>query len=184
MLATGRMVEIGEAVGIIAAQSIGEPGTQLTMRTFHYGGTATRGTESSRHVANHSGKIKFLNVAAVENKDGETVAISRTGKLVILDARQREKERYSVAYGSHLLVEDGQDVDPGTPLVEWDPFTSSILTAIAGKVKFHDLVEGENDRAARFGQTHPDPRGGWQGARQEQGNEALSAADRFAPFGR
>jgi DNA-directed RNA polymerase subunit beta' len=146
MLATGRMVEIGEAVGIIAAQSIGEPGTQLTMRTFHYGGTATRGTESSRHVANHLGKIKFLNIAAVVNNEGETVAISRTGKLVILDERQREKERYSVAYGSHLLVEDGQDVEPGTPLVEWDPFTSSILTAIKGKVKFHDLVEGENVR--------------------------------------
>jgi DNA-directed RNA polymerase subunit beta' len=146
MLATGRMVEIGEAVGIIAAQSIGEPGTQLTMRTFHYGGTATRGTESSRHVANHQGKIKFLNIAAVVNNEGETVAISRTGKLVILDERQREKERYSVAYGSHLLVEDGQGVDPGVALVEWDPFTSSILTAIKGKVKFHDLVEGENVR--------------------------------------
>ncbi len=146
MLASGRMVEIGEAVGIIAAQSIGEPGTQLTMRTFHYGGTATRGTESSRHMANHAGKIKFLNIAAVENKDGATVAISRTGKLVIHDERQREKERYSVAYGSHLLVEDGQEVEPGTALVEWDPFTSSILTAIAGKVKYHDLVEGENVR--------------------------------------
>jgi DNA-directed RNA polymerase subunit beta' len=146
MLATGRMVEIGEAVGIIAAQSIGEPGTQLTMRTFHYGGTATRGGDSSRHVANHFGKVKFLNVAAVANKDGETVAISRTGKLVILDDRQREKERYSVAYGSHLLVEDGADVDPGAPLVEWDPFTSSILTAIKGKVHFHDLIEGENVR--------------------------------------
>jgi DNA-directed RNA polymerase subunit beta' len=146
MLASGRMVEIGEAVGIIAAQSIGEPGTQLTMRTFHYGGTATRGTESSRHVANHIGKIKFLNVAAVVNKDGKKVAISRTGKLVILDERQREKERYSVAYGSYLQVEDGQDVEPGTPLVEWDPFTSAILTAIAGKVQFHDLVEGENVR--------------------------------------
>ena len=140
------MVEIGEAVGIIAAQSIGEPGTQLTMRTFHYGGTATRGTESSRHVANHLGKIKFLNIAAVVNNEGETVAISRTGKLVILDERQREKERYSVAYGSHLLVEDGQEVEPGHALVEWDPFTSSILTAIKGKVKFHDLVDGENVR--------------------------------------
>ncbi|MEJ2188464.1 MAG: DNA-directed RNA polymerase subunit beta', partial [Acidobacteriota bacterium] len=146
MLASGRMVEIGEAVGIIAAQSIGEPGTQLTMRTFHYGGTATRGTDQSRHVANHMGRVKFLNVAAVVNKDGETVAISRTGKLVILDERQREKERYSVAYGSHLLVVDGQEVDAGTPLVEWDPFTSAILTAISGKVEFHDLVEGENVR--------------------------------------
>ncbi|MCP4897106.1 MAG: DNA-directed RNA polymerase subunit beta' [bacterium] len=146
MLATGRMVEIGEAVGIIAAQSIGEPGTQLTMRTFHYGGTATRGGDDSQHLANNSGKVKYLNVAAVVNMDGKRVAISRTGKLVILDARQREKERYSVAYGSHLLVDDGQDVDPGTPLVAWDPFTSSILTAIAGKVHFIDLVEGENVR--------------------------------------
>ena len=146
MLASGRGVEIGEAVGIIAAQSIGEPGTQLTMRTFHYGGTATRGGEQSHHVATHVGKVKFLNVSTVINKDGERVAISRTGKLVILDQRQREKERYSVAYGSHLQVEDGADVVPGQPLVEWDPFTSSILTAISGKVQFHDLVEGENVR--------------------------------------
>ncbi len=146
MLASGRMVEIGEAVGIIAAQSIGEPGTQLTMRTFHYGGTATRGGDQSQHVANHTGTVKYLNVASVMNKDSQQIAISRTGKVVILDERQREKERYSVAYGSHLLVEDGADAVPGTPLVEWDPFTSSILTAISGKVKFHDLVEGENVR--------------------------------------
>jgi DNA-directed RNA polymerase subunit beta' len=146
MLATGRMVEIGEAVGIIAAQSIGEPGTQLTMRTFHYGGTATRGGDQSQHVANHAGKVRYLNVQTVVNKDGQRIAISRTGKLVILDERQREKERYSVAYGSRLLAEDDQDVDPGTPLVEWDPFTSAILTAVAGKVKFIDLVEGENVR--------------------------------------
>jgi len=146
MLARGRLVEIGEAVGIIAAQSIGEPGTQLTMRTFHYGGTATRGGESSRHVASHAGIIKYLNVATVINKEKQRVAISRSGKLVIVDDKGREKERYSVAYGSHLLVEDGQAVDPGTPLVEWDAFTSSILTAIAGKVEFVDLVEGENVR--------------------------------------
>jgi len=195
MLASGRMVEIGEAVGIIAAQSIGEPGTQLTMRTFHYGGTATRGTESSRHVANHPGKIKFLNVAAVVNKDGETVAISRTGKVVILDVRQREKERYSVAYGSHLLVVDGQEVESGTPLIEWDPFTSAILTAIAGKVEFHDLVEGENVREEidkLTGHAHKiviEPLGSGkriptleiQGPRQEKGDQALPAADWFPP---
>ncbi len=146
MLATGRLVEIGEAVGIIAAQSIGEPGTQLTMRTFHYGGTATRGGERSQHVASHPGTVKYLSVATVLNKEGQRVAISRAGKLVILDERGREKERYSVAYGSHLLVEDGQSVDAGTPLVEWDPFTTSILTAIEGTVEFVDLVEGENVR--------------------------------------
>ncbi len=146
MLAGGRMVEMGEAVGIIAAQSIGEPGTQLTMRTFHYGGTATRGGDQSRHVASHAGVVKFLNVATVVNNEGQRVAISRTGKLVIVDGRGREKERYSVAYGSHLLIDEGQEVEPGTPLVEWDPFTSSILTAIKGKVHFIDLVEGENVR--------------------------------------
>ncbi|NOZ95646.1 MAG: DNA-directed RNA polymerase subunit beta' [Acidobacteria bacterium] len=146
MLARGRLVEIGEAVGIIAAQSIGEPGTQLTMRTFHYGGTATRGGESSRHVASHAGTIKYLNVATVINKEKQRVAISRSGKLVIVDGKGREKERYSVAYGSHLLVEDGETVEPGTPLVEWDAFTSSILTAISGTVEFVDLVEGENVR--------------------------------------
>jgi len=146
MLATSRMVEMGEAVGIIAAQSIGEPGTQLTMRTFHYGGTATRGGEQSRHVANHAGRLKYLNVVTVVNKEGERIAISRTGKLVILDERKREKERYSVAYGSHLLIDDEAQVEPGIPLVEWDPFTSSILTAIAGTVKYIDLVEGENVR--------------------------------------
>jgi DNA-directed RNA polymerase subunit beta' len=146
MLATARMVEIGEAVGIIAAQSIGEPGTQLTMRTFHYGGTATRGGEHSRHVANHAGRVKYLNVVTVINKDDQRIAISRTGKVVILDERKREKERYSVAYGSHILVEDGTEVEPGVPLVAWDPFTSSILTAIAGAVKYIDLVEGENVR--------------------------------------
>jgi len=146
MLARGRLVEIGEAVGIIAAESIGEPGTQLTMRTFHYGGTATSGGEQSRHVAGHPGKVRFINVATVVNKEGQKVAISRTGKVVIIDGRGREKERYSVAYGSHLLVEDGQEIDAGTPLVEWDPFTSSVLTAIPGTVHFIDLVEGENVR--------------------------------------
>jgi DNA-directed RNA polymerase subunit beta' len=146
MLATGRMVEIGEAVGIIAAQSIGEPGTQLTMRTFHYGGTATRGGDQSQHMATHAGRVEFLNIETVTNKEGHQVAISRTGKVVIRDERQREKERYSVAYGSHLLVEPGTEVEPGTPLVAWDPFTSAILTAIPGSISFIDLVEGENVR--------------------------------------
>ncbi|MCD4748756.1 MAG: DNA-directed RNA polymerase subunit beta' [Thermoanaerobaculales bacterium] len=146
MLARGRMVEIGEAVGIIAAQSIGEPGTQLTMRTFHYGGTATRGGDRTQHVANHAGQVKFLNVVTVVNQEGRRIAVSRSGKLVILDERQREKERYSIAYGSNILVEDGAMVEPGTILVEWDPFTSSILTAIGGKATFIDLVEGENVR--------------------------------------
>jgi DNA-directed RNA polymerase subunit beta' len=146
MLASGKMVEIGEAVGVIAAQSIGEPGTQLTMRTFHYGGTASRVTEQSKHSAKNPGTVKFLNVATVERKDGGFVAINRNGKILIVDNKGREKERYSIVYGSTIKVRDGQEVVPGQELVEWDPFTSAILTEVGGKVAFRDIVEGENLR--------------------------------------
>jgi DNA-directed RNA polymerase subunit beta' len=146
MLATGRLVEIGEAVGVIAAQSIGEPGTQLTMRTFHYGGTASRVTEQSRHAAKNPGKVKFLNVSTVQRKDGGLVVVNRNGKITILDNKGREKERYSVVYGSYLKVEDSQDVSPGQELVEWDPFTSAILSEVGGRVEYKDILEGENLR--------------------------------------
>ncbi len=145
-LATGRTVEIGEAVGVIAAQSIGEPGTQLTMRTFHYGGTASRVSEQSKHAAKNPGIVKFINVSTVESKRGDLVVINRSGKLVITDPKGRERERYALTYGSHLLVREGQSVEPGAELVEWDPFTSAILTEVAGKAEFHDIVEGENLR--------------------------------------
>jgi len=145
-LATGRLVEIGEAVGVIAAQSIGEPGTQLTMRTFHYGGTASRVSEQSKHAAKNPGTVKFLNVNTVESKEGDLVVINRNGKLVIIDPRGRELERYALAYGSHLLTHEGDEVEPGRELVEWDPFTSSVLTEIAGKARYHDISEGENLR--------------------------------------
>ena len=146
MLATGKMVEIGEAVGVIAAQSIGEPGTQLTMRTFHYGGTASRVTEQSKHAAKNPGTVRFLNVATVERKDGNLVVVNRNGKITIVDNKGREKERYSVVYGSTIKVSDGQEVVPGQELVEWDPFTSAILTEVGGKIAFRDIVEGENLR--------------------------------------
>jgi DNA-directed RNA polymerase subunit beta' len=145
-LASGKMVEIGEAVGVIAAQSIGEPGTQLTMRTFHYGGTASRVSEQSKHVAKNPGKVRFLNVSTVESKRGDLVVVNRQGKLVIVDEKGRERERYALTYGSHLLVYDGQDVEPNSELVTWDPFTSAILSEIAGKVELQDIVEGENVR--------------------------------------
>ena len=145
-LATGRMVEIGEAVGVIAAQSIGEPGTQLTMRTFHYGGTASRVSEQSKHMAKNPGIVKFLNVNTVESRRGSLVVINRSGKLVITDEKGRERERYALTYGSQLLVHEGTEVQPGADLVTWDPFTSAILTEIGGKVEFHDVVEGENVR--------------------------------------
>jgi DNA-directed RNA polymerase subunit beta' len=145
-LATGNVVDIGEAVGVIAAQSIGEPGTQLTMRTFHYGGTASRVSEQSKHHVKNPGRVKFLNVRTVESKDGDLVVINRNGKLVIVDDKGRELERYALTYGSHLLTREGDDVDPGQAVVEWDPFTSALLTEIAGKVEFRDIVEGENVR--------------------------------------
>src|SRR4029079_1691049 len=145
-LATGKMVEIGEAVGVIAAQSIGEPGTQLTMRTFHYGGTASRVSEQSKHISKNPGIVKFLNVNTVESKRGALVVINRSGKLIITDEKGRERERYALTYGSHLLAHEGAQVERGTELVTWDPFTYAILSEIAGKVEFQDIVEGENAR--------------------------------------
>jgi DNA-directed RNA polymerase subunit beta' len=144
-LATGALVDIGEAVGVIAAQSIGEPGTQLTMRTFHYGGTA-RVSEAAKHVAKNPGIIKLLNATRVRKKDGTEVVVNRNSKLVLLDAKGREKERYSLAYGSTLKVTEGEEVKPGQLLVTWDPFASPILSEIAGAISYRDIVEGENLR--------------------------------------
>jgi DNA-directed RNA polymerase subunit beta' len=140
-LATGRPVEIGEAVGVIAAQSIGEPGTQLTMRTFHIGGTA-RLEESSKHEARQDGTIKFLDLQTVKSRKGERIAMNRNGSLIIMDDRGREVARYQIVYGAHILVEDGQRVTQDQLLATWDPFTFAILTEVAGHVKFQDLKEG------------------------------------------
>ncbi|MCB1008066.1 MAG: DNA-directed RNA polymerase subunit beta', partial [Acidobacteria bacterium] len=119
---------------------------QLTMRTFHYGGTASRVSEQSKHEAKNPGIVRFLNVATVESKSGDLVVVNRNGKLVIVDQKGRERERYALAYGSRLHVREGQEVEPGADLVEWDPFTSSILSELAGKIEFRDIVEGENVR--------------------------------------
>ncbi|MEP7010978.1 MAG: DNA-directed RNA polymerase subunit beta' [Acidobacteriota bacterium] len=145
-LASGKMVEIGEAVGVIAAQSIGEPGTQLTMRTFHYGGTASRVSEQSKHAAKNPGWVKFLNVSTVESKRGALIVVNRNGKLLITDEKGRERERYALTYGSQLLIHEGAEVKPGTELVTWDPFTYAILSEIGGKIEYQDIVEGENVR--------------------------------------
>jgi DNA-directed RNA polymerase subunit beta' len=141
-LGSGRMVELGEAVGVIAAQSIGEPGTQLTMRTFHIGGTASRVNEQSRVEAKNAGTVRFINLATVRSKQNDLVTMNRSGALVIMDSRGREKERYVVIYGAKLKVEDGAQVEPGQALLEWDPYTFAILTEIGGTVKFKDLQEG------------------------------------------
>ena len=141
-LAHGRLVELGLAVGVIAAQSIGEPGTQLTMRTFHIGGTASRVSEQSTLETKHAGTVKFQAIQVAEKKDGALIVMNRTGSLVIQDAKGHDRERYAVVYGAHLRVKDGQEVEPGQVLVEWDPYTFSILTEQAGTVKFKDIIEG------------------------------------------
>jgi DNA-directed RNA polymerase subunit beta' len=141
-LATGRMVERGEAVGVIAAQSIGEPGTQLTMRTFHIGGAATRVSEQSTQDAKSDGYAKFLNIQTVRNKQGDLVAMNRIGILAVVDEKGREKERYQVVYGAKIRVNDGDKVSANQILLEWDPYTFSILTEVSGTIHFRDLVEG------------------------------------------
>jgi DNA-directed RNA polymerase subunit beta' len=140
-LATGRPVEIGEAVGVIAAQSIGEPGTQLTMRTFHIGGTA-RLEESSKHEARQDGTVKYVDLQTVRSRKGERIAMNRNGALTIIDDRGREVARYQIVYGAHIQVEDGQRVVQDQLLATWDPFTFAILTEVAGHVKYQDLKEG------------------------------------------
>src|SRR5271163_1088992 len=141
-LATGRFVEMGEAVGVIAAQSIGEPGTQLTMRTFHIGGTATRVTEQSKVEARNNGFVKFIDLKVVEGRGKILIAMNRSGLIAVVDEKGREKERHHVVYGARLKVEDGQPVTLGQVMVEWDPYTFSILTETAGTVQFKDLQAG------------------------------------------
>ena len=141
-LGTGRLAELGEAVGIIAAQSIGEPGTQLTMRTFHIGGTASRVVEASKHEAKSAGLVKYHNLRTVVNRDGDLVATNRNGEIGVADERGRERERYPVVYGAKIKVKADQKIKTRTVLVEWDPFTNPILTEFTGRVEYQDIVEG------------------------------------------
>ena len=141
-LATGKMVDLGEATGVIAAQSIGEPGTQLTMRTFHIGGTASRTAEQSTEEANSQGIIRLRNVQYVTNRDGDLVAMNRNGMMIIVDDAEREKERYAIASGAIIKVKEGQKIKPGQLLLEWDPYTHSTLTEFGGRVEFRDIIEG------------------------------------------
>ena len=141
-LATGRMVEEGQAVGIIAAQSIGEPGTQLTMHTFHVGATATHVGKDSRQTAKSDGFAEYANVNPIRDKSGQLVAMSRNGFIAVVDSKGRERERYQVVYAARLRVEDGEEVVREQVLLEWDPFTRSILTESEGVCRFCDLQEG------------------------------------------
>jgi len=146
-LATGRLVERGLAVGVIAAQSIGEPGTQLTMRTFHIGGTASRVADQSTLETRHKGTVRFDGLLAVEGREqkdasGRTlIAMNRSGSINVLDEKGVVRERYSVVYGARLKVRDGDKVEKGQILVEWDPYTFSILTEAGGTVRFKDIID-------------------------------------------
>jgi DNA-directed RNA polymerase subunit beta' len=141
-LATGRLVELGEAVGVLAAQSIGEPGTQLTMRTFHIGGTATRLAEQTTLENKFAGTVQFHNIRTVRNAAADLVVMNRNGSMSIVDEKGRKKEVYQVVYGARLKVQDGKQVAPGATLAEWDPFTSVILSEASGRVVVRDVIEG------------------------------------------
>ncbi|MCE5327821.1 MAG: DNA-directed RNA polymerase subunit beta', partial [Planctomycetaceae bacterium] len=148
-LSTQALVEEGMAVGIIAAQSIGEPGTQLTMRTFHTGGVATRAVVASDVVATAGGTVQYRELNAVEagsGKERRIVALKRNGELAIIDDKDRELDKYKVPYGATILVKDGDKVKIGQQLVAWDPHRTPILAEAAGAVKFQDVEEGETVR--------------------------------------
>jgi DNA-directed RNA polymerase subunit beta' len=140
-LGHGTPVSMGEAIGILAAQSIGEPGTQLTMRTFHIGGTASRRVEQSIHVARGKGKVHFDNPKLVVDRQGELVNLSRQAELVLVSEKGIERERYPLTYGAHIKVKEGQAVEAGQVLAEWDPFTNAMLTEVGGRIKFGDIMD-------------------------------------------
>ena len=141
-LARGTPVNIGEAVGVIAAQSIGEPGTQLTMRTFHIGGAAQRGAEVSNVEASHDGTVQIKNRNVVQNSSGVLVVMSRNCEMLLADDKGRERARFRVPYGARLLVDDGATVKRQQKLAEWDPYTLPIITERSGKVEYLDLLDG------------------------------------------
>jgi len=141
-LSTGRLVSNGEAIGVIAAQSIGEPGTQLTMRTFHIGGAAQKTTVQSSAITSYAGIMKLVHKNLVVDSSGKNILMSRNCEAVILDINNIERARYKVPYGARLLIEDGESVKPGDKIAEWDPFTVPIIVEKSGKASFVDLVEG------------------------------------------
>jgi len=142
-LGRGHLVNIGEAIGVIAAQSIGEPGTQLTMRTFHIGGAASRATAVDNVQAKHAGTLRLHNLKTIEKPNGDLVAVSRSGELAVADSETgRERERYKVPYGATIKATAGDEVDAGAVVANWDPHTRPIVTEVAGKVVFENMEEG------------------------------------------
>ncbi len=141
-LARGHEVNVGEAVGVMAAQSIGEPGTQLTMQTFHIGGAASRATAIDNIQVKHGGEVRLHNLKTVQRTTGELVAVSRSGEIAIADEHGRERERYKLPYGAVILVSEDARVDAGRMIAQWDPHTHPIITEVAGKVVFEQMEEG------------------------------------------
>ena len=146
-MSTGDMVEEGMAVGIIAAQSIGEPGTQLTMRTFHIGGTASREVEDSDIKARKDGRVKFARIRSVVNAEGRNVVLARNGEVVILDPKERELERYVIPNGATLMVAEDDEVKSGQVVCQWDPHSVPILAEVGGRVRLEDCIEGKSIRS-------------------------------------
>jgi DNA-directed RNA polymerase subunit beta' len=141
-LGRGRRANIGEAIGVIAAQSIGEPGTQLTMRTFHIGGAASRTVTTNNIEIKYKGNIRLHNVKIVQHASGKYVAVSRSGEVHVVDEQGRERERYKIPYGAELSVGDGDVVESGQIVATWDPHTHPVITEVAGKVQLQDFMEG------------------------------------------
>jgi DNA-directed RNA polymerase subunit beta' len=143
-LSSGNIVDVGEAVGVIAAQSIGEPGTQLTMRTFHFGGTATHKVETSTIESRFSGVVKFKNIRCIRNREDRLVVLSRNGEIQVLDDTGRTKDSYPIVYGTTLFVADGLKLSAGERIGEWDPFSVPIIAEVKGQVRYLELVEGKS----------------------------------------
>jgi DNA-directed RNA polymerase subunit beta' len=141
-LARGRQINIGEAVGVMAAQSIGEPGTQLTMRTFHIGGAASRAAAASSVEVRNKGTLRFHNVKTVQHEKGHLVAVSRSGEIGVVDEFGRERERYKIPYGAVINSKEGDKVTGGQIVATWDPHTHPVITEVAGLIKFQDFVDG------------------------------------------
>jgi DNA-directed RNA polymerase subunit beta' len=151
-LARGHLVNVGETVGIIAAQSIGEPGTQLTMRTFHIGGTASKEIESSSIESQHNGRVITSRMRTVANSDGDKMVLGKSCQVGIVDDQGREREKYVLPSGARLLVDEGQEVKKGTPLAEWDPYMEPFIVDVSGTIKFKDIIEGktvQEDRTSK-----------------------------------
>jgi DNA-directed RNA polymerase subunit beta' len=148
-LSRGSLGERGLAVGIIAAQSIGEPGTQLTMRTFHIGGTASRAVEESERKVKRDGKVVFTNLRVVTNRAGQSVVLNRNGEVCLVDPRDREIDRYAIPTGAVMMVEDKSSVKAGAVLCLWDPHNVPILSESAGKIRYEDMIEGKTLKTQR-----------------------------------